>query len=255
MKGVVLCGGLGTRLGLITQRVTNKHCLPVYNTPMIIYPLRTLVKAGITDICIVTGGRYKGHILDLLGNGKEFGINYLTYEFQYGEGGIAEALSLCERFVESDNCCVILGDNVFETFDLKSIVNEFDKQNEPEVAMRIKTKPPKANLFLTNVKDPQRFGIAEIKNNKIINIEEKPAIPKTDLAVTGLYMYDNNVFDFIREIKPSQRNELEVTDLNNLYKERGKLSYTILNTFWSDAGTPDSLLSCSEWVKEKNKNA
>jgi len=228
MKGIVLAGGLGTRLHPLTK-ITNKHLLPVYNRPMIFYPIQTLVDAGITEILIVTGGKNAGHFLELLGNGKEFGLKHLDYTYQEGEGGIAAALSLAEYFVEDDPVCVILGDNVYEK-SVRSSAEEFIQQARG------------ARIHLKKVENPQRFGVPIIEGGRILKIEEKPKAPKSDYAVTGLYMYDHSVFDIIRTLKPSGRGELEITDVNNAYIQRSEMTYATVDGWWSDAGTFDSLL-------------
>jgi glucose-1-phosphate thymidylyltransferase len=228
MKGIVLAGGLGTRLHPLTK-ITNKHLLPIYNRPMIYYPIQTLVDAGISEILIVTGGKNAGHFLELLGNGKEFGLKHLDYTYQEGEGGIAAALSLAEYFVEDDPVCVILGDNVYEK-SLRRSAEEFVKQGRG------------ARIHLKKVENPQRFGVPVIDGNRILKIEEKPKVPKSDYAVTGLYMYDHSVFEIIHTLKPSSRGELEITDVNNAYIERNEMTYAVVDGWWSDAGTFDSLL-------------
>jgi glucose-1-phosphate thymidylyltransferase len=228
MKGIVLAGGLGTRLHPLTK-ITNKHLMPVYNRPMIYYPVQTLVDAGITEILIVTGGKNAGHFLELLGNGKEFGLKHLDYTYQEGEGGIAAALSLAEYFVEDDPVCVILGDNIYEK-SVRASVEEFAKQGGG------------ARIHLKRVENPQRFGVPVFEGDRILRIEEKPKNPKSDYAVTGLYMYDQTVFDIIKTLKPSGRGELEITDVNNAYIARGEMSYALVDGWWSDAGTFDSLL-------------
>lgn len=237
MKGVILAGGLGTRLYPLTK-VTNKHLLPVYNKPMVFYPITTLVGAGVTDIMVVTGGPHCGHFLSILKNGHELKIKHLEYAYQENEGGIAEALSLAKEFVDGDSCVVILGDNTTD-FDLTE-----DVQNFKDGAV----------VFLKQVPDPQRFGVPVFdKNNPnlISEIVEKPKNPPNNFAVTGLYIYDNNVFDFIDLIKPSARGELEITDVNNHYAKAGKLKFKELKGFWRDAGTFDTLLESSVfWAKK-----
>jgi glucose-1-phosphate thymidylyltransferase len=228
MKGIVLAGGLGTRLHPLTK-ITNKHLLPVYNRPMIYYPIQTLVGAGISEILVVTGGKNAGDFLELLGNGKEFGLKHLDYTYQEGEGGIASALSLAEYFVENDPVCVILGDNIYEK-SVRSSVEEFMRKGSG------------ARIHLKKVENPQRFGVPIIDGERIVKIEEKPRIPKSDYAVTGLYMYDHAVFDIISTLKPSGRGELEITDVNNAYIERKEMTYAVVDGWWSDAGTFDSLL-------------
>jgi glucose-1-phosphate thymidylyltransferase len=233
MKGVILAGGTGSRLYPLTK-VTNKHLLPVYNKPMIYYPIETLTKAGITDIIIVTGKEHAGNFLSLLGSGKEFGANF-HYALQDEAGGIAQALALSEAFVNNDNITVILGDNIILD----------------DISESIKSFTIGAKIFLKEVSDPQRFGVPEFdSNNKIIKIEEKPKVPKSKYAVTGLYQYDSTVFDKIHKLKPSQRGELEITDVNNLYLQDGKLVHAFLNKPWLDAGTFDSLITASNIIKE-----
>ena len=240
MKGIILAGGLGMRLSPLTK-ITNKHLLPVYDKPMIYYPLRTLINAGIDDILIVTGGNNAGDFLRLLGNGKEFGLKHINYTYQEGEGGIAEALSLAEFFADEERVCVILGDNIIEK-NIAGAVEAFKKQKKG------------AKILLKEVPDPQRFGVPELRGDQIVRIEEKPANPKSKYAVTGIYMYDHSVFDIIKPLKPSQRGELEITDVNNAYIEQGTMTYDILDGWWSDAGTFDSLLHSSKLVAESGAN-
>jgi glucose-1-phosphate thymidylyltransferase len=228
MKGIVLAGGLGTRLHPLTK-ITNKHLLPVYNRPMIYYPIKTLVDAGISEILIVTGGRNAGDFLELLGNGKDFGLKHLNYTYQEGEGGIAAALSLAQDFVENDAICVILGDNIYEK-NVRRSVEQFHERGHG------------ARIHLKQVENPQRFGVPVIEGDRIVTIEEKPKAPKSDLAVTGLYMYDRSVFEIIHTLKPSGRGELEITDVNNAYIARNDMTYSVIDGWWSDAGTFDSLL-------------
>lgn len=237
LKGVILAGGLGKRLYPLTK-ITNKHLLPVYCKPMIYYPLQTLVDAGIQDILIVTGGRHAGEFLRLLGNGAEFGLKHINYTYQEGEGGIADALKLAEHFAEDERIVVILGDNIIEK-SIKKSVDEFRNQ------------PSGAKILLKKVDDPQRFGVAELKNKKIVSIEEKPKNPKSDYAVTGIYMYDNQVFNIIKTLKPSRRNELEITDVNNAYLKRGDLTYGLLDGWWTDSGTFGSLLRANNLAAKK----
>jgi len=239
LKGVILAGGLGTRM-LPCTKVTNKHLLPVYDKPMIYYPIMTLVNSGIKDILIVTGGNNAGDFLRLLGNGKEFGLKDIGYTYQEGEGGIAEALKLAENFANGDRVFVILGDNILED-NIKKHVDEFSSQQKG------------AKVFLKEVTDPERFGVAEISNGKILSITEKPKNPKTNYAVCGLYMYDNEVFDIAKRLKPSLRGELEITDVNNEYIRKGMMTYAVLEGWWTDAGTFDSLFKASCLVAEKNK--
>lgn len=236
MKGVILAGGLGSRMMPCTK-VTNKHLLPVFNKPMIYYPLNTLVKGGLEDIMIVTGGNNAGDFLRLLGNGKEFGLKDISYSYQEGEGGIAEALKLAENFADNDKVIVMLGDNIIKD-DISEAVKEFEKQ------------PEGAKIFLKEVDDPQRFGVAEIKDGKVINIVEKPKDPKSNYAVIGIYMYDKNVFEIAQTLKPSARGELEITDVNNEYIKRGAMTYSIVNGWWTDAGTFESLYRASKLVAE-----
>lgn len=241
MKGVILAGGLGSRLFPLTK-VTNKHLLPVYDRPMIYYPIQTLVDAGIRDILLVTGGNSAGDFLRLLGNGKEFGLRRIHYAYQEGEGGIAHALALAEHFVDNDKCVVILGDNIFED-DIRPYVAKFERQKSG------------ARLLLKKVPDPHRFGVAEFKNGKVTGIVEKPAKPKSSYAVVGAYMYDPAIFDIIKTLKPSRRGELEITDVNNAYLRRSELEYDILKGFWSDAGTFESLFRANFLIKQKRDRA
>jgi len=237
VKGVILAGGLGKRLYPLT-RISNKHLLPIYNKPMIYYPIQTLVDAGIKDILIVTGGMHAGEFLRLLGDGAEFGLKHINYTYQEGEGGIADALKLARHFAGDDRIIVILGDNVIEK-NIKHVVDEFVKQKDG------------ARILLKKVEDPERFGVAKIKNGRIASIEEKPRKPKSDYAVTGIYMYDNKVFDIIKTLRPSKRGELEITDVNNAYLKKGKLEYSILNGWWTDSGTFDSLLRANNLVAKR----
>lgn len=240
MKGVILAGGLGTRMYPLTK-ITNKHLLPVYNKPMIYYPLQTLVNAGIEDILIVTGGNNAGDFLRLLGNGNEFGLKHINYTYQEGEGGIAAALSLAEFFAAKDMVCVILGDNIIEK-NIRKAVSTFERQKEG------------GKIMIKEVPDPQRFGVPVLEGDKIIRIEEKPKVPKSKYSVTGIYMYDNTVFDIIKTLRPSDRGELEITDVNNTYIERGQLTWEVLDGWWSDAGTFDSLMRASQLVAETGAN-
>ena len=239
MKGVILAGGLGKRLEPLT-RITNKHLLPVYGKPMIYYPIQTLVDAGIKDILIVTGGNHAGEFLRLLGNGSEFGLKAINYTYQKGEGGIAEALKLAEHFSDNDKIVVILGDNLIEK-SIKHYVQDFSKQ------------PKGAKILLKKVDDPERFGVPELKGNKIIEIEEKPKRPKSKYAVTGIYMYDSKVFNVIKTLKPSGRGELEITDVNNEYIKRGEMTFSVLDGWWSDCGTHESLLRANNLVAGKKE--
>lgn len=234
IKGVILAGGLGTRLYPLT-RVTNKHLLPVYRKPMIYYPIEKLVRAGLREIMVVTGGPFAGDFLKLLGSGRDFGLKELHYTYQEKEGGIAEALGLAEHFAEGDRVCVVLGDNLFSG-DLAPGIEAFLRQ------------PAGARLFLKEVEDPSRFGVAEIRDGRLVGIEEKPEHPKSRYIVTGIYMYDPEVFSIIRTLKPSARGELEITDVNNTYLRRGTLTYEILEGWWTDAGTFDSLLRAANLV-------
>lgn len=232
MKGVILAGGTGSRLYPLTK-VTNKHLLPVYDKPMIYYPMETLINAGIKDIMIVSGRGHAGHFLELLGSGVDHGVHF-TYEIQEKAGGIAQALSLAEDFVDGDSVTVILGDNIFQD-NIKEDVANFNGG---------------ARIFLKEVPDAHRFGVAELKGKKVIGIEEKPKEPKSNFAVTGLYIYDSEVFGAIKTLKPSGRGELEITDVNNYYINKGEMEYGILEGFWSDAGTFESLLRAGMLVKQ-----
>lgn len=237
MKGIILAGGLGKRLEPLT-RITNKHLLPVYAKPMIFYPIQTLVDAGIKDILIVTGGNHAGEFLRLLGNGMEFGLKHINYTYQKGEGGIADALGLAEHFADGEKIMVMLGDNIIER-SIKTHVDEFIKQEKG------------AKILLKGVEDPERFGVAEIKDDKILKIEEKPQKPKSNYAVTGIYMYDKRVFDIVKTLKLSDRGELEITDVNNDYISRGEMTFSTLDGWWTDCGTYESLLRASNLVAEK----
>src|SRR6476469_6263057 len=223
MKGVVLAGGTGSRLFPLTK-ITNKHLLPIYDKPMIFYPIQTLVGAGIKDILLVTGGRNSGDFLRLLANGKNFELAHLNYTYQEGEGGIADALSLAEHFADGEKICVILGDNIIE-HNIVDAVRAFEKQQEG------------ARILLKEVEDAERFGVAEIRGNSIVAIEEKPKNPKSNYAVVGIYMYDQSVFDKIKTLKPSGRGELEITDVNNADIGEGTMSFSHLDGWWTDAGT------------------
>jgi glucose-1-phosphate thymidylyltransferase len=240
MKGIVLAGGKGSRLNPLT-RVTNKHLLPVYDKPMIYYPIQTLVNAGIAEILLVTGGQNAGDFLRLLGDGREFGLKHLNYTYQEGEGGIAEALGLAEHFAGDESVCVILGDNIIEG-NIRRAVTEFRKQEQG------------AKILLKEVQDAQRFGVAEIQADRVVAIEEKPLHPKSNYAVIGVYLYDASVFEKIRRLKPSGRGELEITDVNNFYLEERKLTYEILQGWWTDAGTFESLLRANLLVAEAGAN-
>ena len=240
MKGVVLAGGTGSRLNPLT-RVANKHLLPVYNKPMVNYPIQTLVNAGIHEILLVTGGKNAGDFLRLLGNGRDFGLKHLNYTYQEGEGGIAEALGLAEYFAGDGPICVVLGDNIIEN-DICQAVENFKKQKDG------------AKILLKEVEDADRFGVAEIRADRVVGIEEKPKKPKSNYAVVGIYLYDSTVFQKIRRLKPSGRGELEITDVNNFYIDEGKLTYEILEGWWTDAGTFESLLRANNLVAETGAN-
>ncbi len=234
MKGVITAGGTGSRLLPITK-VTNKHLLPVYDRPMVYYPLMTLVQAGIKDIMIVTGGEYAGDFLRLLGNGAEFGLKRLHYAYQEGSGGIAAALALAEDFADGEPLAVILGDTIIEG-------------NVNASAAAFAETGRGAKIFLKEVEDPARFGVAAVAGDRVTAIVEKPTAPPSNLAVIGIYLYDARVFDVIRGLKPSARGELEITDVNNQYIAWGEMSYAILNGWWTDAGTFPSLLRASNLV-------
>ena len=235
LKGIILAGGLGKRLHPLTK-ITNKHLLPIYNKPMIYYPLMTLVEAGIKDILIVTGGNHAGEFLRLLGNGHQFGLKHINYTYQEGEGGIAEALGLAKHFADNEKIVVILGDNIIEK-SIKRAVDDFIKQ------------PKGAKIMVKKVHDPERFGVVEFdKKGKIKKISEKPKNPKSNYIVTGVYMYDNKVFDIIKTLKPSGRGELEITDVNNEYIRKNELTMSELKGWWTDSGTFDSLLRANNLV-------
>lgn len=240
MKGIVLAGGTGSRLFPLTK-ITNKHLLPVYKEPMIYYPIRTLINAGIQDILIVTGGHNSGDFLRLLSNGKEFGLRHINYTYQEGEGGIADALKLAEYFASGDKICVVLGDNVIEG-------------NIVQAAERFERQPRGAHIILKEVPYPQRFGVPVFDGDRIMRIEEKPQDPPSPYAVTGIYFYDPSVFERIKELKPSRRGELEITDVNNSYLREGTLTYSILDGWWTDAGTFESLRSATNLVAETGAN-
>jgi glucose-1-phosphate thymidylyltransferase len=239
-KGVVLAGGTGSRLYPLTK-ITNKHLLPVYDKPMIYYPIETLVNAGIRDIMLVTGGKNSGDFLRLLASGKGFGLDHIDYTYQEGEGGIAEALSLAEHFADSGGVCVILGDNIIEG-NIKAAVEGFQKQQSG------------AKVLLREVPDAERFGVAEIRDGRIVAVEEKPKHPKSNFAVTGIYLYDSTVFEKIRQLHRSDRGEMEITDVNNLYIAEGTMTYDFLEGWWTDAGTFDSLQRASNLVAETGAN-
>jgi glucose-1-phosphate thymidylyltransferase len=234
MKGIILAGGTGSRLFPLTK-ITNKHLLPIYDKPMIYYPIQTLVEAGIRDLLVVTGGRNSGDFLRLLANGKEFGLKHINYTYQEGEGGIAEALALAEHFAEGNRICVVLGDNIIEG-SIAGAVEEFRNQERG------------AKILLKEVQDAERFGVAEIQGDHIVGIEEKPTNPKSNYAVTGIYMYDETVFEKTRQLKPSARGELEITDVNNAYIQEGAMSFGYLEGWWTDAGTFDSLMRAANLV-------
>jgi glucose-1-phosphate thymidylyltransferase len=237
MKGVVLAGGLGKRLEPLT-RITNKHLLPIYDRPMIYYPIQTLVEAGMTEILVVTGGNNAGDFLRLLGNGAEFGLKHLNYTYQRGEGGIAEALGLAEHFASGEPLVVILGDNLVEK-SIRPYVNRFAATGTG------------AKILLKEVDDPSRFGVAELRGDRIVGIEEKPKQPKSRYAVTGIYLYDAQVFDIIQTLKPSARGELEITDVNNAYIRSQQMTYDILDGWWTDAGLPETLYRAAGLVRAR----
>jgi glucose-1-phosphate thymidylyltransferase len=238
MKGVVLAGGLGSRLYPLTH-ATNKHLLPVYDQPMVYYPIRTLVQAGINEVLIVTGGPHAGDFIGVLQNGKELGLHHLEYAFQATEGGIADALSLCEDFADGGDIAVILGDNT----------------TDADISVAVKSFALGARVFVREVPDPERFGVPVFDPQdptRIIAIEEKPRVPKSNYAVTGLYLYDNEVFRFIKTLEPSARGELEITDVNNAYIRQGTLTWAELKGFWSDAGTFASLFRSNVFWAQKS---
>jgi glucose-1-phosphate thymidylyltransferase len=240
MKGVILAGGLGSRLYPLTK-VTNKHLLPVYDKPMIYYPILALVGAEITDILVVTGGNSAGDFLKLLGNGREFGLPTMNYTYQEGEGGIADALRLARHFADDQPICVILGDNIFER-SIRPAVEEYRKQRRG------------ARILLKQVPDPQRFGVPIIEGERVVKIEEKPRQPRSDFAVTGIYMFDNRVFEIIETLRPSDRGELEITDVNNWYIDRGEMTWSQMEGWWTDAGTFESLLRANTLVARTGAN-
>jgi len=237
MKGVVLAGGSGSRLSPLT-RVTNKHLLPIYDKPMVYYPLQTLVEAGIKDILIVTGGNNAGDFLRLLRNGKDFGLKQLSFAYQEGEGGIADALRLAEPFAAGEKICVILGDNILEN-SVREAKEKFEQQQNG------------ALILLKEVLDPERFGVPVFEGKRIVRIEEKPRVPGSRHAVVGVYFYDGTVFERVRTLKPSGRGEFEITDVNNSYLYEGKLSYDTIEGGWTDAGTFESLWRATKMVREK----
>ena len=240
MKGIILAGGLGSRLAPLT-RITNKHLLPVYDKPMIYYPIEALIKAGITDIMIVTGGNHAGDFLRLMGNGKDFGLKHLNYTYQEGEGGIADALSLAEYFADGEPVCVILGDNIIE-------------RNIVKAERDFKEQKTRAKILLKEVTDPERFGVAQIEGDRLVSIVEKPKNPRSNLAVIGIYLYDGRVFDIVKTLKPSERGELEITDVNNAYVQDGTMTWEMLDGWWTDAGTFESLLRASVLVAQTGAN-
>jgi glucose-1-phosphate thymidylyltransferase len=240
VKGVVLAGGLGSRLMPLTA-VTNKHLLPVFNQPMVYYPIQTLVNAGVKDIMIVTGGNSAGDFLKLLKNGRAFGLKHLNYTYQEGEGGIAAALALCEDFADGEPVCIVLGDNIIEG-NICQAVRAYRHQGGG------------AKILLKEVSDPQRFGVPELEGTRVVRIEEKPREPKSNYAVIGVYMYDAEVFEIIKTLKPSARNELEITDVNNAYIARGEMTWNELEGWWTDAGTFESLLHAASLVAKTGAN-
>jgi glucose-1-phosphate thymidylyltransferase len=239
IKGIVLAGGLGSRLYPLTA-VTNKHLLPVWNKPMIYYPIQTLVDSGVTEVMVVTGGNNAGDFLMLLGDGKELGLKHIEYAYQKGQGGIADALKLAEDFADNAKIVVVLGDNIIEK-SIKTSVGKFKAQEKG------------ARILIKEVPDPQRFGVVEFdkKKNTISKIVEKPKNPKSKYAVTGVYMYDNGVFDIAKRLRPSKRGELEITDVNNAYIKAGLMQYDMLSGFWTDSGTFESLLRANNLVARK----
>jgi glucose-1-phosphate thymidylyltransferase len=241
MKGVILAGGLGSRLHPLTK-VTNKHLLPIYRKPMIYYPIEALVGAGITDILVVTGGNSAGDFLKLLGNGSDFGLPTMNYTYQEGEGGIADALRLARHFADDEPICVILGDNIFE----RSIA--------PAVRAYGERGGTGAQILLKRVPDPQRFGVVVFDGDQVVAIEEKPTQPRSDYAVTGIYIFDRRVFEIIETLEPSHRGELEITDVNNAYIEWGEMHWAEMEGWWTDAGTFDSLLRANQLVARTGAN-
>jgi glucose-1-phosphate thymidylyltransferase len=240
MKGVILAGGLGTRLFPLTK-ITNKHLLPIYDRPMIYYPIQTLVGAGIREIMIVTGGNSSGDFLRLLGNGKEFGLKHLHYTYQEKEGGIAQALGLTEHFVESEKIVVMLGDNILEG-SIKNAVQAFERQKKG------------AKILLKKVENPREYGVAELDGKRVVGIVEKPKRPKSKYAVTGIYFYDSQIFEIIHRLKPSKRGELEITDVNNFYIQQETMTYEIIKEWWGDAGeSVDALFEVNKYIAGKRK--
>ncbi len=240
MKGVILAGGLGTRLYPLTK-VTNKHLLPVYDKPMIYYPIQALINAGIDDILIVTGGNNAGDFLRLLGNGKEFGLKHINYTYQEGEGGIAQALGLAEFFAAGDKICVVLGGS--------GIIKNIRKAAEA-----FRQQKGGAKILLKEVSVPRRFGVPELKEDQVVGIEEKPKKPKSNYAVIGIYFFDAAVFDIVKTLKPSDRGELEISDVNNRYIEKGLMTWDLLEGWWTDAGTFESLLRANQLVAQTGAN-
>jgi glucose-1-phosphate thymidylyltransferase len=240
MKGVILAGGLGTRL-LPCTKVVNKNCLPLYDQPVIYYSIKTLVSAGIKEILIITGGKYPDNILEVVGDGKEFGVEKIAYAYQKEPKGVADALKSAEKFAEKDKIVLIFADNIFED-SIKKDVEIFEKQKYG------------ARLFFKKVSDPRRFGVAEIKKGKIVNIEEKPQKPKSRLAEVGLYMYNNQVFDVLKTLKPSARGEYEITDVNNFYVQKDIVTFRELKGFWSDVGTFESLFKTACHIAKTKKS-
>ena len=236
MKGIVLAGGTGSRLFPLTK-ITNKHLLPIYDRPMIYYPIQALVDAGIRDILIVTGGRNSGDFLRLLANGKQFGLQHINYTYQEGEGGIADALALAEHFADGQKICVVLGDNIIER-DIRIAADQFRSEAQG------------AHILLKEVPDAERFGVAEVAGGRVVGIEEKPQVPKSNYAVTGIYMYDASVFEKIKTLVPSRRGELEITDVNNAYIQEGSMTFSFLEGWWTDAGTFESLLRAANLVAQ-----
>ena len=240
MKGVILAGGLGTRLYPLTK-VTNKHLLPVYDKPMIFYPIQALINAGIRDILIVTGGNNAGEFLRLIGNGRDFGLEHINYTYQEGEGGIAEALRLARFWAAGERICVVLGDNIIEK-NIVAAVRAYERQERG------------AKILLKEVPDPERFGVPVLRGERVVKIEEKPKAPGSRYAVTGIYLYDASVFEIITTLKPSARGELEITDVNNAYIDAGALTWDILDGWWTDAGTFESLRRATNLVAETGAN-
>jgi glucose-1-phosphate thymidylyltransferase len=237
MKGVILAGGLGSRLFPLTY-ATNKHLLPVYDQPMVYYPIQTLVKAGITEIMVVTGGPHAGDFINVLKNGDKFGVKHLEYAFQEGEGGIPVALSVTESFADGEPVCVILGDNC----------------TDADITDHVKNFKDGAMIFLKEVPDPERFGCPRMDDKgNILEIIEKPKDPPSDYAITGLYFFENNVYDRIRKLKPSDRGELEITDINNSYLKEKRLKWSLLKGYWRDAGTFQTLFEAARYWADKKK--